>query len=389
MPRYLTLAIAALCVVISSARAGLADEYDGDAVERCFSHQSETLEATILMRLGKWLIEGAELGTVTAESGESWGYRVDFDGEVDGNALNLSLATLVEGDYQLRQGVWKLDGTTLRTDTTEFHEADCAPIKAWHGEVEKQDQIILAQSELVETVEDGEYCYARERDTIDVTVRLQIAQGYVSGGAFGEFVLGADATQEFWTTVQGSVDKNSLNVDLFTLINGQTTASQEVWTVAKADLITPTDTLVAVHCDQVREAYLARQPDALPPPDNVDVAALVAQFQQELTDFAGHLADCSAFDQDFRDIPNNRTLNRAVEGLEDGLCRVRFEAVDPEGRVLRCRLTSDQTATFAAGWVELANNIRPDGSYINSYPSDTPDGVRNIMSSDACQPEPL
>ena len=115
-----------------------------------------------------------------------------------------------------------------------------------------------------------------------------------------------------------------------------------------------------------------------------EISAIVEQFRQETLAFAKNVADCTAFEQTYMAAGTGASLFRFVEGRTDGLCNIVFEAVDPEGRNIRCRLDPPTLATFAGGWTELANNVLPDGSYKVSYPSDTPDGIRNVMSSDAC-----
>lgn len=115
-----------------------------------------------------------------------------------------------------------------------------------------------------------------------------------------------------------------------------------------------------------------------------EIAALVAQFQQESLDFAKNVASCTAFQQTYMVPGTGASLSRFVEGPSDGLCNIIFEAADPAERDVRCRLDPPTLATFASGWTELANNVLPDGSYKVSYPSDTPDGIRNVMLSGAC-----
>ncbi|MDX8354305.1 hypothetical protein [Cognatiyoonia sp. IB215182] len=115
-----------------------------------------------------------------------------------------------------------------------------------------------------------------------------------------------------------------------------------------------------------------------------EIAAMVEQFQQETLAFAESVGACVAFEQAYMVAGTGQTLDRSVEGETDGICTIVFEAIDPEGRNLRCRLDAYSRAVFSNGWTEAANNVLPDGSYKVSYPSDTPDDVRNVMSSAAC-----
>ena len=119
-----------------------------------------------------------------------------------------------------------------------------------------------------------------------------------------------------------------------------------------------------------------------------EIAALVDRVKAEFSAFAGNVATCSPFTQDFLVPGTDRTMERSVVGEAAGLCEIRLEAAAAVPTDLVCKLGEDDRQAAAAGWQAMADNLLPTGEMKGDWPNDTHPDVAAMIVSEHCQAVP-